>query len=150
MVNEKEQNILDKRDLFRLEDNTIAKCMEWEISDDVDIFVGKHYGYKYLPETVIHQREIKFHKKEGKLLIVDKFNGTGICNLKWVLILAPESGCRLEIGSQLKWQKIAGYYSPAYGIRCRTERYEASGSFRLPFETQIQLSTQSRGKRLEE
>jgi len=105
MVDEKEQNVIDKRDLFRLEDTTIAKCLKWETNDDVDIFMGEHYGYRRLPETVVHQREIKFYKKENKLLIVDKFNGTGICNLKWVLVLAPELSCRLEIGSQLKWQK---------------------------------------------
>jgi len=139
-IESEEQNVIDKQNLFRLEDNARAGCLKWEIGAGVDTFVGEHYGYDRLPQEVIHRREIKFHKKEGKLLIVDKFNGTGICNLKWVLVLAPELSCRLEIGSQLKWQKTAGYYSPAYGIRCRTERYEASGRFGLPFETRIELS----------
>ena len=149
-IESEEQNVIDKQNLFRLEDNAMARCLKWEVGEGVDTFVGEHHGYKRLPQEVVHQREMKFYKNEGRLLVTDRFKGNGSCTAEWALILAPEPARTLELSSQLKWQKDAGHYSPEYGIRCRTERYEASGSFRLPFETQIQLSTQGWSKRLEE
>jgi len=142
-IESEEQNVIDKQNLFRLEDNARAGCLKWEIGEGVDIFVGEHHGYNRLPQEVIHQREIKFYKKEGRLLVTDTFKGKGSCTVEWTLILAPEPARTLELRSQLKWQKRAGYYSPAYGIRCRTERCEARMNVRLPFEAQFEISCTS-------
>ena len=123
MVDNKEQNRFSEKNLFQMENNAITKCLKWKTGDEVDIFIGEHYGYKRFSQPVIHKREIAFHKKEGKLEIIDKFRGEGEHSLKWNFILSPESGRNLNVGSdKLQWHREPAFYSSEYGIISKTEK----------------------------
>jgi len=133
-VDNKEPNRFSDKDLFRVENNAITKCLKWEIGDEIDFFIGEHYGYKRLSHPVIYKREIKFHKKERKLEIIDRFEGEGKHNLEWNLILSPEFKRNLNIGSdQLQWHKEPVFYSPKYGTITKTQKFTTTLKIVMPY-----------------
>ena len=90
--------------------------MNWEISDDIDIFIGEHYGYNRFINPVIHQREFKFYKKTGKLEIIDRFNGIGDHHFIWNFILCPYLKKTVYITSDsLFFSTQDTFYSQEYG-----------------------------------
>jgi len=134
VVDNEEQNRFRKKNLFQVENDTISKCLKWQIGNEVDVFIGEHYGYKRLSHSVIHQREIKFHKKVGKLEIIDRFLGEGKHNLQWNLILSPEFERDLNVVSgKPQWHKESAFYSPEYGIITKTQRLSATLKAVLPY-----------------
>lgn len=138
VVDEKEQSRFDEKNLFKMENDAEIKCLRWETSGEIDIFIGEHYGYKRLSHSVIHQREIKFHKKERKLEIIDKFRGEGEHSLKWNLILPPGFTSNLRINSRkLQWHKEPVFYSPEYGIITKTEKLTSTLKTAIPVEVKF-------------
>jgi len=145
MVDDKEQNRFSEKNLFQVENNIITKCLKWEIGDEIDVFIGEHYGYKRFSRSVIHQREIKFHKKEGKLEIIDRFHEEGEHNLEWNLILSPEFRRNLNIGSgELQWHREPVFYSPEYGTITKTEKLTSTLKTTIPVEVKFWLKIQRR------
>ncbi|MBA7716809.1 hypothetical protein ES703_125887 [subsurface metagenome] len=138
VVDEEEQNRFDEKSIFEMKNDAETKCLKWKTSDEIDIFIGEHYGYKRLSRSVIHQREIKFHKKEGKLEIIDKFRGEGIHNLKWNLILSPEFRRNPNIGSdKLQWHREPAFYSSEYGIITKAEKLTSTLKATIPVEVKF-------------
>ena len=103
--------------------NAENKCLGWEISDEIDIFIGEHYGYERLSHPVVCQREVRFYKKHGGLEIIDRFKGRGEYDLEWNFILSPEVGGSLNINSdKLRWHKESTFYSDKYGEKIETTK----------------------------
>jgi len=143
MVDDQEQNRLSEKNLFRVENDAITKCLKWEVGDEIDLFIGEHYGYKRLSDSVIHQREIRFHKKEGKLEIVDRFRGDGEHSLEWNLILSSGFGRNLNVGSdKLQWHGEPTYYSSEYGTITRTEKLTSKLRTTIPVEVKFCIDIQ--------
>jgi len=123
MVDDKEQNGFTAKNLFHVENNAMTKCLKWEIGDEIDLFIGEHCRYARFCRPVIHQREIKFHKKEGRLEIMDEFRGNGEHSLEWSLVLSPEFRRNPNVRSdKLQWHREAAFYSSEYGIISKTEK----------------------------
>ncbi len=142
MINDKEQNRFNRKNLFQMKDEAGAKCLKWKTGDKVDIFIGEHYGYKQLFQIVIHRREIKFYKKEGTLEITDRLEGTGKHNLEWNLILSPELKQKLEINSdKLQWHKVPAFYSPEYGLIIKTEKFISALKALIPAEVKFSIES---------
>lgn len=134
IVDDKEQNRFSEKNLFQMENNAITKCLKWEIDDDIDVFIGEHYGYKRFSQSVIHQREIRLYKKERKLEIIDKFRGEGKHSLKWNLILSPGFRSNPKIDSRkLQWYKEPAFYSPEYGVISKTQKFTATLKTAMPY-----------------
>jgi len=140
MIDDKEQNRFSDKNLFQTENNAITKCWKWKIGDEIDFFIGEHYGYTRFPHPVIHNREIKFHKKEGKLEVIDKFKGERGHSLKWNLILSPGFRSNLRIDSRkLQWHKEPAFYSPEYGIITSTETLTSTLKTKIPVEVKFSI-----------
>lgn len=50
-----------------------ARCERWVSSDEQDVFVGSHDGYRRLKDPVTHRREIVFDKTERQVEVTDSF-----------------------------------------------------------------------------
>ena len=135
VVDKKEQNEFNRKSLFEVKNDAEVKCLKWETGNEIDIFVGEHYGYKRFSQPVIHKREIKFYKKERKLEIIDKFTGEGKHNLEWNLILSPEFKQKLNISSdKLQWRRDSAFYSSEYGTITKTEKLTSILRVTIPVE----------------
>ncbi|MBA7465678.1 hypothetical protein ES707_00848 [subsurface metagenome] len=140
MVDGEEQNKFEENNLFWMGNDALPRCLKWETGDEVDVFVGEHYGYKGLSQPVVHEREIKFHKKEGKLDIVDKFKGKRKHNLEWNFILSPRFNQELKINSdKLLWHKDSASYSSEYGVAAETKKFISILQTIIPFEVKIRI-----------
>jgi hypothetical protein len=82
MIDCKEQNRFNEKSLFETKNDAIYKCIKWEIGDKADVFISEYYSYKRFSQSVIHKREIKFYKSDGRLEIIDRFEGRGEHNLE--------------------------------------------------------------------
>ncbi len=140
VVDGKEQNRFDGKSLFEMEDDAEIKCLRWEISNEVDIFIGEHYGYKRLSYSVVHQREIRFYKKERKMEIIDKFRGEGEHSLEWNLVLSPGFKSNLKTDSgKLQWHKKPAFYCPEYGVTTKTQKFTATLKTAMPYSDTLCL-----------
>lgn len=140
MVDGEEQNKFEENNLFWMGNDALPRCLKWETGNEVDVFVGEHYGYKGLSQPVVHEREIKFHKKEGKLDIVDRFKGKGKHNLEWNFILSPRFNQELKINSdKLLWHKDSASYSSEYGVAAETKKFISILQTIIPFEIKIRI-----------
>lgn len=138
VVDEKEQNRFNDESLFEMKINAGVKCLRWEISGEIDIFIGEHYGYKGFSHHVIHRREIRYYKKDKEWEIIDNFRGEGEHNLKWNLILSPEFKRDLNISSdKLQWHREPAFYSSEYGIITKTEKLTSTLKATIPYETRL-------------
>jgi len=138
VVDGEEQNRFDEKSLFEMKNDAEVKCLRWKTSGDTDIFIGEHYGYKRFSQPVIHKRQIKFHKKDKKWEIIDKFTGEGEHNLEWNLILSPEFKQELKISSdKLRWHREPAFYSSEYGIITKTEKLTSTLKTKIPVEVKF-------------
>ena len=133
MVDGKEQNRFNEKNLFWMRNEAKTKVNKWEIGNEVDVFIGEHYGYKRFSQHVIHKREIRYYKKDKKWEIIDKFTGKGEYNLEWNLILSPEFKQKLNVSSdKLQWHREPAFYSSEYGIITKTEKSTATFRIVIP------------------
>jgi len=134
VIDGEEQNRFEKNNVFSMKNDTLPKCLKWEIGDEVAVFIGEHYGYKRFAKSVMHRREIRFHKKEGKLEITDTFEGKGERDLEWNFILSPDYKKELNVYSdRLRWEKKPAFYSPEYGKRNKTLKFFSDIKVQIPF-----------------
>ena len=140
-VDGEEQNRFDEENLFGMKGNAETKCLRWEISDEIDIFVAEHYGYERLSHPVVYQREVRFYKKHGGLEIIDRLEGKGEYNLEWNFILSPEFKQKLKIDSdELQYHKEFAFYSKKYGLITKTEKISSSWETTLPAEVNLSIN----------
>mgnify|MGYP002395340583 CR=1 FL=1 len=140
MIDEKEQNRF--LTLFSMMEEAKPKVIKWETSDSFDIFTAEHYGYARLSDKLIHQRTIKFHKKDFRWEFEDK-----VYNLKnrfsdkhliqWSLILHPdieieesntlrtkkEKKIKIIFENRIEINQEDAWYSPEYGVKIPSKRF---------------------------
>jgi len=121
-VDKKEQNNFVGSNLFFIQDNAKSECLRWETSEDIDIFVGKHKGYRNLAHPVMHQREIKFYKKENKMEIKDMFRGDGQHNLEWNFYIKNKNNINFVLDKKINWNYKTADMSPYYGCKIPAEK----------------------------
>ncbi|MDO9575337.1 MAG: alginate lyase family protein [bacterium] len=135
-----EINRFNKRKVFQMQDEANPKVLRWETDEDYDILEAEHYGYKRLKNPVIHNREIRYCKKEKKLKIRDRFKGKGEHKLQWNLVLSPEIEKDLNIHSkELKWRKEKAFYSLGYGMIRKTRKLTSKVETIIPYETEFEI-----------
>ena len=145
MVDGKEQNRFDEKNLFWMENETLPKCLKWQTNDEIDIFIGEHYGYKRFAQPVIHKREIRYYKKDKKWEVIDKFTGEGEHNLEWNLILSPEFKQELQINSdKLQWHREPAFYSSEYGMTTKTEKLTSTLKATIPVEVKFRIEIEEK------
>ncbi|PIU42229.1 MAG: heparinase [Candidatus Omnitrophica bacterium CG07_land_8_20_14_0_80_42_15] len=138
LIDGKEQNKINKHNIFKMGNGSHSRCLKFETGKDTDIFVGEYYGYKHFLSQVIHQREIKFHKKEKKLEIIDRFKGKGKHDLEWNFVLSPHLSKDIEIHSEeLAFYKEFASYSSEYGKIEKTKKITSRLNATIPLEVKI-------------
>ncbi|MEM7278319.1 MAG: alginate lyase family protein, partial [Pseudomonadota bacterium] len=61
---------------FLWTDAATAHLLEFSDDSDYAVAIAEHDGYKRLVDPVAHQRELRLHKADGSLRIVDRLNAT--------------------------------------------------------------------------
>ncbi len=128
-----EQNDFDELNLFRLEEQTFAKCIEFTNNK----FVGRHYGYKKKCD-IVHERTFELHN--DKIVIKDNLIGPNATNLEWFSNLVLNKGIDpvkssefwnltvndktflLLFDTKMPLKIASSYFSKAYGTleKCKT------------------------------
>jgi len=78
-----DQHIIFEDKLWWMENNAIPNLINWESSNEKDIFEAEHSGYMRLPDPVNHKRKIVFEKLKNKWQIKDNF--TAITEHEYVI-----------------------------------------------------------------
>ena len=88
VVDHKEMNEFDNKELFKMKFNALPKINKWFTSEEYDFLDAKHTGYKRI--GIVHTRQILFNKTERYWLITDILTGKGSHKFDLYLHLAPE------------------------------------------------------------
>jgi hypothetical protein len=164
MIDEKEQNRF--LTLFSMVEEAKPKVIKWETNDHFDVFIGEHYGYTRLPDNLIHQRTIKFYKKNFRWEFQDR-----VYNLKnefsnrhlvqWSLILAPDikiedyntlktrENRRLKIvfENKIETYQENAWYSPEYGVKVPVKKLTWRVATDKPLDFKWKIEYAETGKR---
>ena len=137
-VDREEQNRMNPMVLFRMEDDSHARIIRFEETDDAVVFCGEHSGYRRLPKPVTHRRTIFRDRIDDVWLIRDTFHGETGHDYIFTLQFAPGvtvepvndpgGGVRATVGSAaLSVVSCAaetpgitietGSVSPGYGVK---------------------------------
>lgn len=135
VVDGKEQNPFKARELFSLANVSNPTCLLWQTTDEKDIFIGRHYGYRRIVGQVVHTRKAELKKKDNMLEIVDILEGCGEHCFEWNFILTPFYEDYIEIlSNDVLLIKELAYFSPAYGLMLPTVKLKAIKRSKLPLK----------------
>lgn len=134
---------------------------EWQISKELDVFEGEHFGYSRLKQPVVHRRKVIF-RKPSCWIILDDVNGVGDhhCDLHFqfspgeVRLRGTCAVSRRDWGRLEIWQltencdvslesggvaPIRGWVAPGYGRRMPAPslRFRRSGRVPIRFCTVV-------------
>jgi len=135
-----------------------ADC--WQPCEGFDLAVARHTGYERLAPPVVHERWV-FHRKTGRVFILDRVEGNGEhdLELRWHLApgveASPESSDAVRLrmpgghthalitAGKGTWafHLAEGWYSPVYGRRqpCSVLRFHTRARIPTEFVTQFLL-----------
>ncbi len=89
-VDGREQNTTEEGIPFYIGSEASPRQLQWESSDQRDLVIAEHYGYKNLPNgPITHRRGILFEKRERYWLIEDTLLGSGIHTFRFCFHIAP-------------------------------------------------------------
>ncbi|MBI5788812.1 MAG: alginate lyase family protein [Candidatus Schekmanbacteria bacterium] len=149
-VDSQEQNRIAAKEMFYLAPDSHPKLIDWQSTDQQDIFCARHDGYARLNDPVIHQRRIVFDKKRSRWEITDTLQGSDIHLLEWYLQLAPEveitrmgagqilltnHGQSLALSTPQPVEIINSFYSPHYGAKIKTQALTWEIKVKLPYSS---------------
>jgi len=158
VIDQIEQNIIPKNDLFRLIGNCDVKVIKWFSNKKKDIFQGKITYYFPLDKQIKHFRKIIFYKEFDKWTIEDEIFGEGRHKIKWLfnldfgvkihkqkngIVLTHKDNSNLYINvvnndvSNLKI--LDSWYSPSYGHKMKIKRIEISDFKSLPYKNHLEI-----------
>jgi len=144
--------------LWSIADQAKAKCLKWETSDNYDLFIGEHYGYRRLKEPVTLRRAIYFSKAEVYWLIKDELFGEGShqaelmfhfrpmdisLDSKSLIVKTIVAGRNLALipleVNNTRAEVVDSWFSPSYGIRHKAKaiKYSRAGRMPITFTTLI-------------
>jgi len=166
MIDEKEQNRF--LTLFSMVEEAKPKVIKWETNDHFDIFIGEHYGYTRLPDNLIHQRTIKFYKKDFRWEFQDrvynlnnKFSRAHL--IQWSLVLYPDieiedlhilslrtkkdKRIRIIFETGIEVHPEDAWYSPEYGVRVPVKKLTWSIATDQPLDFKWKIEYAETGER---
>jgi hypothetical protein len=89
-VDGREQNTTEAGTPFYIGDEASPRQLHWESSDERDLVIAEHYGYKLLPSgKITHRRAVMFEKMERYWLIEDTLSGSGKHTFRFCFHVAP-------------------------------------------------------------
>ncbi|MCM3905563.1 MAG: heparinase II/III-family protein, partial [Pyrinomonadaceae bacterium] len=89
-VDGREQNTTDSGRPFYIGGEARPRQLHWESSDQRDLVIAEHYGYKRLPNgQVTHRRAVMFEKSERYWLIEDTLSGSCRHTFRFCFHVAP-------------------------------------------------------------
>jgi hypothetical protein len=120
-----------ERWLWLIENDAHPFGVDWSSDAERDVFVGSHDGYRRLPESVIHTRNIAFNKRHLTWRIEDSLEGAGthLAELFFhpgvpfeiqdggVRLRAPRGNLWLFPPAQTTLRQEPGWISTGYGLR---------------------------------
>ena len=137
MIDGAEQNrLVGPETLWSLHDDAAPEVRRWEPGPERDVFIGAHSGYRRLADPVTPVRAMVLDKQAHRLVVADRFEGTGTHRVSIPYHLAPavvaeQTGprlWRLTAGGTvilLVWQGddtwtadlAKAWFSPSYGVK---------------------------------
>ncbi len=156
MVDEVEQNTIDRNAPFIIGNEASPKVLEWSTNDIQDRVVGEHYGYRRLAQPVTHRRSVRFDKAVRLWIVEDQLTGSGEHQIETSFHIAPEvevavsDGLIILAAGDAKLFIIASgeassasvsdaFFSPAYGKRIPSKIVTWSAGTPLPFRSRFML-----------
>jgi len=91
VVDEKEQNRFDQKNLFWMGSQAQIKVNKWEISAEYDFLDAQHSGYRRLKKPIIHRRLIFFDKQKKYWIVKDIMTGKGFYQFNLYFHLPPST-----------------------------------------------------------
>jgi Heparinase II/III-like protein/Heparinase II/III N-terminus len=88
-VDTAEQNTTAERLPFVLGDEAHPRVLLWETTDERDLVVAEHDGYRRLPAPITHRRAVEFDKRERYWIIEDTLEGSGEHLFRFRFHMAP-------------------------------------------------------------
>ena len=89
-VDGSEQNTTEEGTPFYIGDEASPHQLHWESSEQRDLVIAEHYGYKNLRNgQIIHRRAVMFEKAERYWLIEDTLSGVGRHTFRFCFHIAP-------------------------------------------------------------
>ncbi len=89
-VDGREQNTTEESAPFYIGDEASPHLLHWESSDQNDLVIADHYGYKNLPKgQITHRRSVMFEKTKRYWLIEDTLLGAGRNTFRFCFHIAP-------------------------------------------------------------
>ena len=141
-IDGEEQNRFTDGQLFKMQNDSKARCTRWEVTENIDYFAGEHYGYTRLKDPVIHRRKIQFNKVAGEIEIVDSFFCEEEHTFEWSFVLHPYIVDKIKLdSSDFDLQKKHCYYSPEYGVKLNTKRIWFKEKAEFDFEVKISINS---------
>jgi len=170
IVDGDEQNGFDRDNLFNLRDEADAQCEKWVTTEEYDLFVGQHSGYRKLPAPIVHRREIQFDKKNKRWNVRDILfsplganSGDKYHSYCSYLHLSPAvyieqdkkgmiirwqgtSGCALRVKSESAVSKQDdSWYSPSYGTKLSSKSLTRCEEGFAPYNAELILKAVREG-----
>lgn len=140
-VDGQEQNTTEEGKPFYIGDEASPHLLQWESSNQRDVVIAEHYGYKHLPNgQITHRRAVMFEKTKRYWLIEDTLSGSGRHTFRFCFHIAPglevfpkvegvtevrdnDNNARLLIASLDLKEEPAGeprWFSRDYGAKLRS------------------------------
>jgi hypothetical protein len=89
-VDGREQNMTQEATPFYIGNEASPRQLQWESSDQCDLVIAEHYGYKNLPNgPITHRRGVLFEKAERYWLIGDTLSGSGRHTFRFCFHITP-------------------------------------------------------------
>lgn len=126
--------------LWQLRYDALPNVLKWNVGADADVFEGSHSGYEKLDSPVTPIRTISLEHAKCRLVIEDRFIGSGHHRTRIPYHLAPgvnveiepdksilltrgDSEFRMEWEPKVDWQSSIAdtFVSPSYGVRQRSK-----------------------------
>jgi hypothetical protein len=76
-VDGEEINRFSPQALFGMQNDAAPRVRAWRSTQAEDFLDAEHYGYRRLPDPVVHRRSYLLERERGMLLITDELEGTG-------------------------------------------------------------------------
>jgi hypothetical protein len=84
-----EQNTTEEQAPFIIGNEAAPRVSEWETGPELESVMAEHYGYRRLPQPVMHSRRVGFNKRQRYWFVSDKLTGEGIHDLSFRFHFAP-------------------------------------------------------------
>jgi len=84
-----EQNTTSEEMPFVIGDEARPRVLEFDLGPSLEALTAEHYGYRRLPQPVVHQRRVVFDKEKRYWFLSDKLTGVGEHSLAFRFHFAP-------------------------------------------------------------